>query len=114
MILLISGPRDLEVDPEVIKELITENNLKPDKIVTGGARGIDACAEEFAKVSNIPYEALKPTHKARWGAIANNKRLADESDILLAITDGKSKGTANMIEIYQKKGKPHFVYMIDS
>jgi hypothetical protein len=46
MILLISGPCSLEVDPELIGELLQENNIQPDKIITGGAKGIDACAHD--------------------------------------------------------------------
>ena len=110
MILLISGPRSLEVDPELIGELLQENNIKPDKIITGGAKGIDACAEAYAIQANIPYEALRPIHRARWGAIANNGRLAQEGDILLAITDGVSNGTADMITRMRRLGKPTFVY----
>ena len=111
MILLISGPRKLEVEPELIGELLKENNLVPDKIITGGARGIDACAKEYARSANIEYEALLPIHQARWGAIANNRRLAESADILLAITDGESKGTADMITRMQNAGKPTFVYV---
>ena len=110
MILLISGPRSLEVDPEVIGELLQENNIKPDKIITGGAKGIDACAEAYANQAKIPYEALRPIHRASWGAIANNTRLAKEGDVLLAITDGASHGTADMITRMKKLGKPTFVY----
>jgi len=113
MILLISGPRSLEVDPEVIGELLQENNIKPDKIITGGAKGIDACAESYANQAKIPYEALRPIHKARWGAIANNTRLAKEGDVLLAITDGASNGTADMITRMKKLGKPTFVYVFE-
>lgn len=113
MIVLISGPRQLEVEPNLIGEFLKENNLSPSKIITGGARGIYACAEEYARTANITYEALRPIHNARWGAIANNKRLAEKADVLLAITEGGSRGTANMIEVMKKTGKPTFVYVFE-
>ncbi len=112
MILLISGPRSLEIEPEIIGELIEENKIKPTKIITGGAKGIDRCAEEYAKNAGIEYEALRPLQRARWAPIANNKRLAEAGDVLLAITDGVSSGTANMIEVMKKKGKRTIVYIL--
>jgi hypothetical protein len=52
-------------------------------------------------------KALKSIHR-HSGSVDIN--LAKEGDILLAITDGASNGTADMITRMKKLGKPTFVY----
>lgn len=39
--------------------------------------------------------------------------MAGYADALIAIWDGKSRGTAHMIETMKKLGKPTFVFRLD-
>jgi hypothetical protein len=75
-------------------------------VVSGGAKGVDALGERYAVEMNLPlhiYEADWEQHGRAAGPIRNRK-MAENADALIAIWDGKSKGTKNMIETAEKKG----------
>ena len=43
-----------------------------------------------------------------------NKLIVDSADFVLAVWDGKSKGTKSVIDYCKKQGKPHEVRLVDS
>jgi hypothetical protein len=96
--LIIAGGRDLQVTNEQIKDYCVRFNLVPDEIVSGGARGIDSCAQRYVSESNIPFTLFE----ANWAKLGNyagplrNLKMALHGDALLLIWDGQSKGSANM------------------
>ena len=49
MKLIIAGSRDSFISTEKLGELIVEHFPHTTEIVSGGARGIDRCGEEYAK-----------------------------------------------------------------
>ena len=78
-----------------------------DEIVSGGAKGIDTCAAEFAREHNLKLTEFLPDYK-RFGKGAPLKRnitIIEYADIVLAFWDGKSKGTAFVVENAKKLGK---------
>jgi len=98
MKLIIAGGRDLNVTTEQIKGYFEQFGLAPDEIVSGGARGIDACAIQYAK----DIKGVVSVFEADWekngkgaGPI-RNLSMALYADALLLIWDGRSKGSANM------------------
>ena len=95
MILSIIGSRNLNLN---LKEYITIDKIS--KIITGGARGIDKCAEKFARENKIPLEIIRPnyeTYGVRAPAIRNRK-IVDLCDSLIAFWDGVSRGTKMTID----------------
>ena len=83
-------------------------------VVSGCARGVDALGEKFASNSSLPlekYPADWETHGKRAGYI-RNAEMADNAEALLAIWDGKSRGTKHMIDIAREKGLEVYVYMV--
>lgn len=103
MKVIIAGSRNI-VDYEVVKEAIEESQFTLKTIVSGGAKGVDALGEKYADEMNIPlhiYFADWNTHGRAAGPIRNRK-MAENADALIAIWDGKSRGTKNMIETAQK------------
>ena len=90
--------------------LITE---EPSLIISGGARGIDACAEEYARQHGIPTLILRPDYR-RWGRIApilRDKAIAEACDALLAVWDGRSRGTKFTVDHARKLGRPVRVFL---
>ena len=88
MILSIIGSRSLNIN---LKKYINLDKL--DKIITGGAKGIDKCAEKFARENRIPLEIIRPDYElygVRAPAI-RNKKIVDSCDYLIAFWDGLSK-----------------------
>lgn len=110
MIVAISGSRGLTVD---MTEYIPAETTK---LITGGAKGIDACAEAFAREHDIELEIIRPDYKKYYPKAAplmRNKTIVEKADVLVAIWDGKSRGTKYTIDYAEKLGKPVYVHIIE-
>ena len=83
-------------------------------ILQGGARGIDAAAKGCLgnEYTVKEYPALWAKHGKAAGPIRNGQ-MAKEGDYLLAIWDGLSRGTGNMIRCMIAEDKPVFVVRPD-
>lgn len=102
---IIAGGRDIH-DYNLIIEAIEECQFPIATVVSGGAKGVDALGEKYAIETNKTlhiYEADWEKHGRAAGPIRNRK-MAENADALIAIWDGKSKGTKNMIETATKLG----------
>ena len=77
------------------------------EIVSGGARGIDACAAEYAQKNNIPLTVFLPdySHFGKGAPLKRNNLIADYADEALIFWDGSSRGTAFTIEQFKRLGK---------
>lgn len=131
-VLCISGSRDLD-DYSLITKAISMHNLKLEDIkliISGGAKGIDTKAKDFAEYNKIKFKEYPADWKnlkekdaiivnGPYGAydkmagFRRNKIMAEKADKLLAITNG-SKGTEGMIKIMKELGKEVFVYEVDN
>ena len=114
MKLIIAGGRDIH-DYNLVLSGLEESEFKPTEIVSGGAKGVDALGERYAIEMNLPlhiFEANWEEHGRAAGPIRNRK-MAENADALLAIWDGKSRGTKNMIETATKKGLLVYVKRTD-
>ncbi len=80
----------------------------PDTIVSGGAKGADTYAREFAHEHNLKLiEYLPEYDKYGKGApLIRNKLIVEECDCLLAFWDGKSHGTKFTVDYASQLGKP--------
>lgn len=82
------------------------------EIISGGAKGIDTCAREYAITHNIKLTEYLPEFK-RYGRAAPLKRnvtIAENADIVIAIWDGKSHGTKFVINYCREMNIPVKVY----
>lgn len=78
-----------------------------DEIVSGGAVGIDTCAEEYARANGLKITVFLPAYElyGRGAPIVRNKQIVDYADKVVAFWDGKSKGTLSVIKYAEKVGK---------
>ena len=102
MKLLIAGSRsivDFDIAPHIPEDV--------DLIISGGAKGIDTLAEQYADARGIEKLIIRPQYElfGRAAPIRRNEQMVDASDTVLAIWDGKSKGTAYTLKYARKKGK---------
>lgn len=77
----------------------------PSLIISGGARGIDSLAIKYASNKHIPYVIMNADWE-KYGKSAGYRRnveMANSAQALIAIWDGKSKGTKHMIDIAKTK-----------
>lgn len=117
MRLAIIGSRTLnqKIVKEIISQVVAKSKSKIEEIVTGGANGVDSIAEYFAKEKKIKCSVFLPqyeTYKKRAPLIRNNVIL-ENSDGVLAIWDGESKGTLYTINRAKKLGLKVMVVNLD-
>ena len=70
------------------------------EIVSGGARGIDACAKEYAQKNKIKITEFLPEYDKyeKVAPLKRNLQIIEYSDMVIAFWDGKSRGTKYVIE----------------
>jgi hypothetical protein len=111
MKVVIAGSRNVE-DLYLVKEAIAESGFLITEVVSSGAKGVDSLAEQWASENNIPVSVFNPDW-AKYGRGAGpvrNAEMTDYADALIAVWDGESKGTKDMIAKAEKKGLKVFVY----
>jgi hypothetical protein len=88
--------------------------LDVNMVVSGGAKGADAVAEQWAKKYNFPITVFEPDWEKHGKAagFVRNAQIADYGDFCVALWDGKSKGTRNTIDLFLDRGKPVHVLII--
>lgn len=117
MKVIIAGSRNIN-NIELIKKAVVEAQIHTQnisEIVSGGARGVDLMGEYYAKEHNIKVVKF-PADWDTYGKSAGYRRnyeMGVYSDMLLAVWDGKSKGTKHMIDIMNKLNKAIFVLVVE-
>ncbi len=78
-----------------------------DLIISGGAKGIDTLAEKYADVRGIEKLIIRPQYEkfGRAAPIRRDEEMVDICDAVLAVWDGKSRGTGYTLNYARKKGK---------
>lgn len=86
----------------------------PDTIISGGARGADTYAREFAQKHSLKLIEFLPDYEkyGRTAPLIRNKLIVGECDCLIAFWDGKSRGTKYTLDLAEKMGKPTKIVMI--
>lgn len=124
----IAGSRGLTLSPDEVWDLAIgqgflaycqeqgrcwSDELGALTILHGGARGIDTAAGQAAVARGLPVEV----YEANWmrfgkaGGHMRNIEMAAVADAVIAIWDGSSPGTKDMISFSRSIGKP--VYVIE-
>jgi hypothetical protein len=113
MKVIIAGSRNI-TDYEFLLKAVYNAGFDITAVVSGAARGADALGERFAKDANL--ELFKfPAHWDEYGRAAGpirNQVMGDFADALIALWDGKSRGTKHMIDYATKKGLKVHVELI--
>ena len=102
MKILIAGSRNIK-DFDFTELVPEETEL----IVTGGANGIDKCAEAFADLHGISKLVLRPNYKKyrKAAPLLRNRMMVDICDIAIIVWDGTSRGTKYTIDYAKETGK---------
>ena len=107
----VIGSRNL-----VVGDLSKYLPAETDEIVSGGARGIDSCAAEYAKSHGPKLTEFKPDYDrfGRGAPLKRNITIIEYADRVLAFWDGKSHGTKFVIEECKRRGIPVRVFLYES
>lgn len=103
---------DYQALKKFIANICQENNLRIHTIISGGAKGADTLAEQYADEMGYAKTIL-PAEWAKYGRAAGHKRNIDIitlCDICFAFWDTKSPGTQHAITLCQKQNKPCYIY----
>ena len=113
MKVIIAGGRNIDSWNE-FSQAIKDSEFDITEVIAGGARGVDAMAEKWAGLKNLPCTVIK----ADWdklGKVAGprrNETMAKIGEALIAIWDGESPGTQHMITIAKRRGLNVFIHRV--
>lgn len=110
---IIAGSRTVNKISHIITA-IEKSGFKISCVLSGVADGADALGETWAQCNQIPileFPARWSIHGRKAG-ILRNIEMADNAEALIAVWDGKSKGTAHMIKCATEKGLRIYVHRI--
>lgn len=112
MKVIIAGSGDGGFNILDIYKAVNRSNFKITEIVSGNARGVDSLGELYAIINNVRIMNFPAdwNNKGKSTGIIRNKQMGDYADALIALWDGKSKGTNHMINYMKSMNKPIFVY----
>lgn len=103
MKLLIAGSRS--IDKFDFSEYIPPETTL---IISGGAKGVDTLAEEYATKHKISKLILYPNYRlfGKAAPLKRNEDMVNIADEVLIIWDGISNGTNYTVKYAEKCGKP--------
>ena len=110
MIVAVVGSRSI-ISYSKVKNTLDKLPFTIDKIITGGAKGVDASAERYADRNKIEKVIIKPNwdkYGTKAGFIRNEVIILN-SDFVVIIWDGKSKGTQHDIHLCHKLKKDYLL-----
>ena len=105
----IIGSRKLNV--ENLQDYLPEDT---DEIVSGGAKGIDTCARNYALKNDLKLTEFRPEYNkyGRGAPLKRNETIVNYADMVLAFWDGESKGTKFVINYCEKVGKECKIFIM--
>lgn len=108
---IIAGSRNI-LDYEFVRNSIIDSKIKITEIVSGCARGVDKLGERYAIENNIllKYFPANWDFYGKQAGFIRNEEMAKYSECLIAIWDGISRGTKNMIDLAKHYGLDVRVY----
>ncbi len=97
----VIGSRGLTVND--LEKYLPEDTTE---IVSGGAKGIDACARDYAMSHDIKLTEFLPEYSryGRGAPLKRNLQIIEYADVVIAFWDGKSRGTKYVIDNCKKHG----------
>ena len=117
MKVIIAGSRsimDYKTLELAIEASAIHNNFGITEVVSGGASGIDSLGELWAMDNGVEVRRF-PAYWNLYGksaGIRRNIQMGDYADALIAVWDGQSRGTKQMIDYARKKDLIVFVYEV--
>ena len=94
-----------------LESYLPENTTE---IVSGGAKGVDACAADYAREKGILLTEFLPDYKKhkRGAPLKRNLQIIEYADTVLAFWDGRSRGTKHVIDNCRIIGKEVRVFFL--
>ena len=108
---IIAGSRTIS-DYAVVADAVKASGFEVTEVVSGAAQGVDKLGEIYAQKNNVSLKRF-PAEWDKYGKSAGyrrNEQMAEYAESLIAIWDGKSKGTKHMIDIATRKNLKVYIF----
>ena len=111
---IIAGSRTIN-DLSILYRAVDKIDWNITEVVSGGAKGVDMLGEQWAFDTGIPVKRFRAnwTEFGRGAGHIRNSEMALYGEALIALWDGYSKGTANMIDLARAKGMKIHVELVE-
>lgn len=119
--LIVAGSRTIR-DTSIVQKALKKSPYEIqdiNTILSGNANGVDEIGETIADENNItveyyPYDKyLDQAPNPNVAPIIRNEKMAENGDALLAVWDGESTGTENMIEQAKDQDLQIYIHRTD-
>lgn len=110
---IIAGSRTV-TDPMVVEDAIRKSGFHITEVVSGGCQGVDLIGEGWASENSLHVHRF-PADWSTYGLSAGPRRnatMAEHADALIAVWDGVSRGTKNMIQEARKRGLKVYIHNV--
>jgi hypothetical protein len=113
--LIIAGSRSI-TSPKIVREAILQSGWQNEitEVVSDCAHGVDKLGEMWAENNNIPVKRF-PANWEKYGRKAGslrNKQMSEYGDRLIAIWNGNSTGTIDMVKQMRIAEKPVYLHKV--
>jgi hypothetical protein len=111
MKVIVAGSRSIR-SAAVVNAAIIGSGLEIRELVSGTAPGVDRLGERWAASRGIPVKRFPAdwSRLGRRGGPLRNEEMACYADALIAVWDGRSPGTADMIWRAYAHGRLVFIH----
>jgi len=123
---IIAGTRSI-TDYQMVCDAIEQSGFQITQVVSGGANGVDSLGEQWAREHGVPIKIFKPNWKditvtgaivkenkyGKYNAVAGhmrNEQMAIHAEALIAVWDGESRGTENMVNFAEQYLLRKYIY----
>ena len=82
-------------------------------LVSGGAEGIDTLAEAYAAKHGLPIRVIRPNYElyGKHAPLLRDKQIVECADLVVAVWNGVSAGTAFTIDYAHERNVPVQLYI---
>jgi len=115
MKVIIAGSRTL-TNYQTVLDAIAASGFFISQVVSGGASGVDQLGELYAFEQDLSLKVF-PAKWSLYGKGAGpirNQEMADYAEALIAVWDGESTGTKDMIARARDKGLEVYVHVVST
>jgi predicted Rossmann fold nucleotide-binding protein DprA/Smf involved in DNA uptake len=115
--ILVTGSRSI-TSKEYVFDILNKHVEKGDTVIQGGAVGVDSIALEWCQNKsdsmNINFKTIRPVNpKDKISYLYRNAEMIGMCDIVIAIWDGKSRGTLFTTNYAKARGLEVIIYDIN-
>lgn len=113
--IIICGPRDLWLTPEVIEDIVHVSGFKLTTLICGMAKGVDMSAFTWAYEKQIPI--IQKPYKSQYGKLGGfmrNQEMVDIADAWIGVMpeSGLTTGTKDCYDRAKKACIPMYLYNV--